>query len=170
MAAVGNGTCLSINNINSLVLKTPRSKLCLQHVLPCPQAMDNLLSINKFCVDNDCFFILTDSHYFLKDKQTGITLLARSSERGLYPFHLNKVSLNKCRTHIVFFGVKTSFDVWYTRLGHPSAQVIRKVVHSFHLPLEGMINLDHLCHECQLGKSKKLPFTDSNRISSEPLE
>jgi hypothetical protein len=45
--------------------------LHLSQVLHCLVAIAKLLSINQFCKDNNCFFILTKSHYFIKDKQTG---------------------------------------------------------------------------------------------------
>lgn len=57
--AVGNGSGLRIHNTGSLQLHTPNSTLHLHNVLHCPKAFVNLLSINKFCRDNSCFFILT---------------------------------------------------------------------------------------------------------------
>jgi hypothetical protein len=42
----------------------------MRRIFLCPQAIANLLSINQFCKDNDCFFILTGSHFFIKDNQT----------------------------------------------------------------------------------------------------
>jgi hypothetical protein len=80
--AVGNGiglsiqntgsmsTGLSIQNTGSMSFHTPKSSFHLSKVLPCPQAYANLLSINQFCHDNDCFFLLNDSHYFVKDNHT----------------------------------------------------------------------------------------------------
>jgi hypothetical protein len=168
--AVGNGSGLSIKNTGSLHLHTPSSSFHLNRVFHCPTAMANLLSINQFCLDNDCFFILTGSHYFVKDNKTGKTLLEGRSEGGLYPIHINKNFVNKCRAHVALFGVKTSLDVWHARLGHPSSQITKRVVSSFQLPLAGSLSVDHICSHCQLGKSKQLPFSDSTRVSSHPLE
>jgi hypothetical protein len=47
--AVGNGTCLSIQNTDSMSFHTPQSSFYLSKVLHCPQAYANLLSINQFC-------------------------------------------------------------------------------------------------------------------------
>ena len=72
--AVGNGTGLSISNIGASILynsKNPfQQPFKLNHILHCPTAAANLLSIQKFCVDNKCWFILIDSHFFVKDNIT----------------------------------------------------------------------------------------------------
>ncbi|RVW25023.1 Retrovirus-related Pol polyprotein from transposon RE1 [Vitis vinifera] len=58
--AVGNGQGLSIAHTGTTIFHTPEAKLNLKRVLHCPQASANLLSINQFCLDNNCLFILTD--------------------------------------------------------------------------------------------------------------
>jgi hypothetical protein len=52
--AVGNGNGLSILHIGSSTLHTPKSILHLKEILHCLEAYANLLSINKFCRDNNC--------------------------------------------------------------------------------------------------------------------
>jgi hypothetical protein len=72
-----------------MIFHTPNSSFNLSNVLHCPQAYANLLSINQFCRDNNCFFfLLNGSHYFVKDNLTGITLLEGRSQGGLYLLHL----------------------------------------------------------------------------------
>ncbi|KAJ0041944.1 hypothetical protein Pint_18126 [Pistacia integerrima] len=93
--AVGNGQGLNIKNTGSIVLHNPAYSLKLSHVLHCPQASANLLFINQFCLDNNCFFILTASHYFIKDNRMGGTLLEGQSSGGLYPINLQSLVLNK---------------------------------------------------------------------------
>ena len=149
---------------------TPQSTFQLSKVLHCPQAYANLLSINQFCHDNSCFFILTDSNYFVEDNHTGLTLLAGKSEGGLYPIHLNLFSVNKQHALTALLGVKTSAAVWHSRLGHTSPQVLSQLLHQFSLPVSGVKHLDGVCEPCQLGKSKQLPFQASTRISSCPLD
>ena len=60
---VGNGSGLHIQHIGSTYLRTPQSNFLLTRVLHCPNVAKNLLSINRFCIDNDCFFILTSSNF-----------------------------------------------------------------------------------------------------------
>jgi hypothetical protein len=67
---VGNGTGLDVNGIgSSLVHCKPSnsfnlSQFLLKDILYCPNASANLLSINKFCIDNNCWFALTSSNFF----------------------------------------------------------------------------------------------------------
>jgi hypothetical protein len=109
---VGNGTGLRIQHTGAMVFHTPQSSFHLSKVLHCPQAYANLLSINQFCLDNNCFFILTGSQYFVKDNHTGLTLLEGRSEGGLYPIQLKSFSVNKQHTLTALLGFKTSAAVW----------------------------------------------------------
>jgi hypothetical protein len=82
--AIGNGSSLQIHNTGSFTLTTPNAKLNMSRMFHCPQALANLLSINQFCKDNQCFLILIDSHYFIKDKLMGLThLKARVKEASI---------------------------------------------------------------------------------------
>jgi hypothetical protein len=101
--AIGNDSRLPIQNTSSLILQTPLSPFNLNCVIHYPTTMANLLSINQFCLDNDCFFILTNSHYFVKDNKTGTTLLESLSEDGLYHIHIKKTFVSKCHAHIALF-------------------------------------------------------------------
>lgn len=64
-----NGSGLQITHTDSYSFPTPQTTLHMRNVFQCPQALANLLSFNQFCKDNNCFFffILTHSHYFIKD-------------------------------------------------------------------------------------------------------
>jgi len=168
--AVGNGTGLRIQNTGSMVFHTPQSSFHLSKVLHCPQAYANLLSINQFCQDNACFFVLNGSHYFVKDNRTGLTLLEGQSEGGLYPIQLKSFSVNKQHALTALLGVKTSAAVWHSRLGHASQPVVSQVLQQFSLPVSGVKQLNGVCEPCQLGKSKQLPFQSSPRVSMCPLD
>jgi len=84
---VGNGTGLLIHNTGSSIVQSPHSasSKLLSQILHCPDASANLLSINKFCKDNKCWFALTDIDFTVKDNLTGKILLHGPSENGLYP-------------------------------------------------------------------------------------
>ena len=51
---VGNGWGLRITQIGSSLFSSPTSKFFLANILWCPNASFNLLSIQKFCSDNNC--------------------------------------------------------------------------------------------------------------------
>lgn len=106
--AVGNGTGLAVENTGYTLLHSLNSSFHLKDLLHCPQAFANLLSIQKFCVDNSCYFILTASHFFVKDLQTKAILLEGRSENGLYLLRLRRNKLNGVKTFTAFLGIKTS--------------------------------------------------------------
>jgi hypothetical protein len=113
---VGNGTGLLIHNTGSSIVQSPNSassKLLLSQILHCPAASANLLSINKFCKDNKCWFALTDIDFTVKDNLTGKILLHGPSENGLYPIRLHPHSLNKASGFTALLGVKTTDMVWH---------------------------------------------------------
>ncbi|XP_021804117.1 uncharacterized protein LOC110748445, partial [Prunus avium] len=151
--AVGNGAGLAISNIGS----TSLSGFKLNHVLHCPSVSANLLSVNQFAKDNNCYFILTSDSFFVKDTLTGKTLFQGKSENGLYPF---RPSLPVFKAFAVI-GERTSSFVWHQRLGHPSSVVFQKIA--------SCVPLSHseskFCSSCPMGKSTKLPFSLSSSVS-----
>jgi hypothetical protein len=60
-------------------------------------------------------------------------------------------------------GVKASASTRHCRLGHPSANILHRVISKFFLPVTDSINKQGIYVSCQLGKSKQLPFSDSSR-------
>lgn len=60
--------------------------------------------------------------------------------------------------------------MWHLRLGHPASTVLHRLLSTFQLPLHGSSKFTSVCTECQMGKSKKLPFLASVSLSSTPLE
>lgn len=76
------------------------------------------------------------------------------------------------RALVTLLGIKTSSLIWHFRLGHPSSDVVSRLVKSFKLHVLSSAldsNKITLCDSCQLGKSKKQPFSASNRHTSTPL-
>jgi hypothetical protein len=175
--AVGNGAALTIANSGSTTLHSSNSSFHLNNVLHCPQSAANLVSIQRFCLDNACFFILTSSHFYIIDFQTRTILLEGKSENGMYPLRLGKKSHKGSKSFIALLGIRTSSLVWHFRLGHPSNDVVTRVIRDNNLPLfhsnfvsSSDFNKNILCGSCQLGKSKKQSFSASNRVSLSPLQ
>jgi hypothetical protein len=84
---IGNGGGLQITSIGFSLFSTPKSIFYLHNILHYPQASFNFLSIQKFCRDNHCYFILTSTYFLIKEMQTKEILLRGSSEAGLYPIY-----------------------------------------------------------------------------------
>jgi len=172
---VGNDASLAMENSGSSILISANSKFHLKDVLYRPQATANLLSIQKFCKDNDCYFKLTSTHFYVKDTRTSALLLEGRCENGFYLLRFHKTSLQgKCAlatSFTAFIGIKTSSLGWHLRLGHPSSEVVARVIKHFDSPMSvNDFNKDFVCVPCQLGKCKRQPFSPSSRISSHPLD
>jgi hypothetical protein len=109
----GNGSGLQIANTGSSLISTPSSQFFLHKVLHCPNASANLLSIQKFCRDNNCYFILTSTHFTIKDMQTKEILLEGPSEVGLYPIYLKHLQSKKVKNQASFLS-STAFLSHFT--------------------------------------------------------
>jgi histidinol-phosphate/aromatic aminotransferase/cobyric acid decarboxylase-like protein len=108
--AVGNGSSLQIQNTGSTFLRTPHSNFLLTRVFHCPNVAANLLSINRFCLDNDCFFILTGTHFLIKANPTGQTILEGPRVNGHYLINPQHCSSNKASIWVALLGVSAFFD------------------------------------------------------------
>jgi len=173
VVGVGNGASLNIQHSGSSIVQSSLPncpQLLLKDVLRCPKASANLVSINKFYIDNNCWFALIGSNFLVKDNLTGRVLLQSPSENGLYPIPLHHLSLNKWKGFAAYVGVKTTYSVWHQRLGHPSPSIVQHLLKNQHLPLTSSLDKTRICEACQLGKSKKLPFGESTRCTSDSLE
>ncbi|KAJ9566905.1 hypothetical protein OSB04_002871 [Centaurea solstitialis] len=116
---VGNDNSVPIFHIGSSKIYSPNKTFNLTDILHVPQLKQNLLSVQKFCLDNNVFFEFHSSYFVVKDESTQTTLLTGPSEQGLYSIRLPQLnSLPK----IAFTTVRASSNIWHQRLGHPHAQ------------------------------------------------
>jgi len=160
---IGNGTSLNISHTGTNSIQIHSFILTLKDIACCPQASAHLLSINKLCKDNNVLFEITGTNFSIKDILTGDTLLTGLSENGLYPINPRQLPSSKFHALIMTVGVKASASTRHCRLGHPSANILHRVISKFSLPVTDSINKQGIYVSCQLGKSKQLPFSDSSR-------
>ncbi|KAM0037798.1 putative RNA-directed DNA polymerase [Helianthus debilis subsp. tardiflorus] len=163
---IGDGNPLPIFHIGSSTIFSPSKTFKLSDILHVPELKQNLLSVQKFCVDNDVFFEFHSSYFVVKDESTRTTLLTGPSEQGLYSIRLPQL---KSIPKVAFTAVKASSTTWHQRLGHPHAQVFRSIVSHFSLPISDKFS-NNLCTSCQLGKSSKLSLSDSTFRSTNFLD
>ena len=163
--AVGNGSTLQIANIGSTSLTAHNSTFKLNHVLHCPNVPINLLSIQKFCADNNCLFELTASSFVVKDIRTGEALLHGHSRDGLYPIPLHQFPSPKTNGLTAYLGLQTSTHIWHHRLCHPAMPIVQRILNNHKLPTTNSSDKFSFCEPCQLTKNKRLPFPKSTRES-----
>ena len=82
---IGNGLGLQIQHIGSAILNTLTTQnLYLTNILHVPDITKNLLSVSRQLANNSAIIEFHKSIYFVKDKNTGITLLKGIARDGLY--------------------------------------------------------------------------------------
>jgi hypothetical protein len=71
----------------------------------------------------------------------------------------------------VFSAIKISIDRWHSRLGHPSRDIVRRVLSKNNLPCAHFDkSSESVCDACACAKAHQLPFPISSSRSSAPLE
>ncbi|KAD5508217.1 hypothetical protein E3N88_15920 [Mikania micrantha] len=163
---VGNGTPLPILHIGSTRLYSPSKTFSLHNILHVPEIKTNLLSVQKFCQDNNVFFEFHATFFLVKDKSTRATLLMGPSNGGLYSFRFPKDHPIK---KVAFSTIRASSTIWHQRLGHPHPQLFASMISKYCLPV---LNNDTVspCNACSIGKSSKPHLFPSNYKSTHVLD
>ncbi|GJY44007.1 putative RNA-directed DNA polymerase [Tanacetum coccineum] len=163
---VGNGKGLPILHIGSSKVYSSQKTFSLKNILHVPEISHNLLSVQKFCHDNDVFSEFHNSYFVVKDESTHTTLLTGPSKHGLYTITLPQLkSINK----VSFSAVRASPTIWHRRLGHPHQRLLHSMLSNFSLPVTNK-SLSSFCNSCPLGKSSKLPLFESGFRSNNILD
>jgi histone deacetylase 1/2 len=157
-----DGSGMHIRHVGHSTIPNSTRSLQLRDVLHVPSVTRNLLSVPKFTRDNNVFFEFHPWYFFVKDRATREILLRGGVHGGLY--RIDDPFIKQ-----VFSGLKVSREKWHARLGHPATPIVRHVLHRNKLPLYGSTN-NVICDSCQQGKSHQLPFSNSDRVISKPLE
>ena len=84
---IGNGQQLPISNIGNAQLYTFSYLFNLKKLLHVPSMASHLLSVNRFCCDNNCAFYFDADIFRIQDRPIGKPLYTGLSKDGLYPIH-----------------------------------------------------------------------------------
>jgi hypothetical protein len=134
---VANGSGMDINRIGKTIIPTSDRDLVLNHVLHVPSAHKNLISVHLFTLDNDTFIEFHPYLFLIKDRKTKKVLLHGPCRGGLYPLPPFTSKFRK----LVFSAIKISSHRWHSRLGHPSRDIVRRVVSKNNLPCASFVVL-----------------------------
>lgn len=162
---VGNGSRIPVTSSGNAILNTPSRSLSLNQVLITPQIVKNLISVRRFTKDNFCTVEFDPFGFSVKDLHTRKVLMRVNSSGDLnfVPAALSQAS----STSSAFLSF--SPDIWHKRLAHLN----KNSLHSLRLSNLISCNNDSLsssCVACQLGKQIKLPFSNSQTITTNPFE
>ncbi|RVW33312.1 Retrovirus-related Pol polyprotein from transposon RE2 [Vitis vinifera] len=167
---VGNGKQLPISSIGSKYFHSSQKSFQFQDVFHVLQLTTNLISVSKFCIDNNSFFEFHPNIYLIKDKTTKQILHQGTIERGLYKFPSTPChdSVTSSYSHSAFIAQpKNEFSKWHNRLGHPTPLILKQILASCNIPCN--TNTKQIFCACQLAKSQKLSFSSSTSRVSHPL-
>ncbi|KAM1595342.1 hypothetical protein ACFX14_001645 [Malus domestica] len=160
---IGDGKGLPILHLGSSRVSTNTHCFDLKNVLHVPALKQDLLSANKFILDNQCSVHLYPFHFFVKDLSSENVLFNGPVRDGFYPFPTTGTQ------HAFAATSKASQAIWHQRLGHPSSRIMNKIASTFCISFTGS-SLQSLCSSCAMGKCSKLPFPYVSCSSSKPLE
>jgi hypothetical protein len=110
---------MAIQHIGHTSFHTPDRPIHLNNILHIPQATKSLVSALKLVSDNNSYVEIHPKFFFVKDQDTGRTLLHGTSNNGLYPFNGVTSSPNK---HAL--STRSPSAQWHARLGHPSSSIV----------------------------------------------
>ena len=164
-----NGAGMSISHIGHSTISGSSSKpLYLRNILHVPHVNKHLLSVHKLVSDNDTFTEFHPHFFSLKDRATKAVLLQSRCRNGLYPVPSYKQS-SLVSGPRALSSVRLSSDLWHTRLGHPSKNVVDSVLRVNKFACAPSTN-SSVCDACQRAKVHQLPFRDSTHVTHAPLE
>ncbi|KAK0580290.1 hypothetical protein LWI29_000376 [Acer saccharum] len=170
---LGDGKTIPITHTGSSFLNNSDNLFRLQHVLCSPNISHNLISVSQFCSHNKTSVEFFPDYFLVKDLTTGASLARGQNKSNLYVWpqssqprqqvsraHLNSASVNPVASQLA----------WHCRLGHPSAQVLQKIIQQQSLPVVKSGSSFPSCSACLCNKSHRLPFGKSTLTSNKPLE
>ncbi|KAK1430107.1 hypothetical protein QVD17_12618 [Tagetes erecta] len=160
---VGNGHKIPIVGIGTQKLPPPLPPLTLSHVLHAPHLIKNLLSVRRLTTDNNISIEFDPFGFDVKDLKTRKPIVRCDSTGDLYPFTFSSTTSTTAPS--AFAAI--SQDLWHSRLGHPGSSILHAL--NKVLPLQKHKHAS-FCSSCVLGKHIKLPFHDSNFVSSLPFD
>lgn len=97
-----NGLSLQIQHVGSAILNTLiTQKLYLTNILHVPAITKNLLNVYRLLTDNNAIIEFHESICFVKDKNTGITLLKGIARNGLYQVEGLNTVCHSTQSHVL---------------------------------------------------------------------
>ncbi|KAJ4774690.1 Gag/pol [Rhynchospora pubera] len=160
---IGDGKGLTITHIGSATVCLGVHSIILTNVLLVPDFTKNLISLSQILADNNLTIDFHSCFCIIKDSLTSKILLQGRTCNGLYLLTTTAPVFPQA-----LIGERVAADLWHSRLGHPSFTVTRKFITDYHLPCNK--TEFHMCTDCSLAKSHKLPFSCSNSLSVAPLD
>jgi hypothetical protein len=157
---------MDIDHIGKSAIPTSSRPLHLNHVLHVPRAHKQLVSIHCFTLDNHTFIELHPYFFLIKDQATKQVLLRGPCRGGLYPL----LPLPSSTQKLILSAIKPSSQRWHCRLGHPSRDIVLRVIKDNNLSYSSLDYPESVCDACLRAKAHQLPYLTSSSQSTAPLD
>ncbi|KAJ0688424.1 putative RNA-directed DNA polymerase [Helianthus annuus] len=149
-----NGTSVSVLKIGDLRLI---NNVIIKDVFYVPGYSVNLLSVHKLAKDNKIAVLFNEDNCMLQDLGSKKILVIGRQENGLYFVGRDGNFASLC------FNSFVRTDLWHSRLGHPSDQVLAVLKDNLDVK-----NVEHSpCEICHRSKQVRVPFPLSEHKSKE---
>jgi hypothetical protein len=162
---VTNGSGLKISYVGHSLLSGSNRPLHLNHIFCVLSINKNLCLVHRLTSDNDAFMELHPHSFYLKDRVSKRVLLQGRSRGGLYPIPIKNW---RPSSSVALAATRVTPEVWHRRLGHPSHAIVLSVLNKLGVKIQS--HESSVCGACQQAKSHQLPFSDSTRVTTKPLE
>jgi histone deacetylase 1/2 len=164
---VGDGNGLSISHIGHTILRSLKHTFTLSNVLNIPHITKPLLSVLKFCRDNNVYFKFHASVFYVKDLTIQAVLLSGQSNDGLYV--LSESSATTIPQAYWSPCVSATADLRHRRLGHPMSRIFNLLVFKNKIMCTSRRSLVQ-CQACLLGKSSHMSLRPMGHKTTAPLD
>ncbi|KAL6327702.1 hypothetical protein AAG906_022764 [Vitis piasezkii] len=136
---IGNGKHLTISNTGFTRLFSNPHSFQLKKVFHVPFISANLISVAKFCSDNNALIEFHSNGFFVKDLHTKRVLAQGKLENGLYKFPVisNKKTAYVGITNDSTFQCSTignKKELWHHRLAMPANDIVTRIMHNCNVP------------------------------------
>jgi hypothetical protein len=117
-----------------------------------PHIIKNLIFVRQFTTDNQVSVEFDMYGLSVKDLHMRNVIVRCNSSRRLYPLFPLTSSLS-----LALLAGTSSSTLWHRRLGHLGFEALSRLV-----PSCNKLEIETLCHACQLGRHAWLPFSASH--------
>jgi hypothetical protein len=160
-----NDTGIDIIHVSKTIMSHPTHPFHLNDVLHVPHTHKQLVSIHRFNLDNNAFIELHPFFFMIKDRTTRKVLLHGPCRGGMYPLPQLPQSTQK----LLHLAIKPSSQRWHYKLGHPSRDIVHRVLRSNNISCSRLDSDESICDACLRAKAHQLPYSRSVSQSTTPL-
>ena len=163
---VGDGKGLPRSHLDHTKIYTSHCSFTLSNVLHVPAITKPLLSVQKFCLDNNVYFEFYPHVFYIKDLNTNEVLLSGQSKDGLY-----------CSTKSSIASVSQAYRSPYTSastslchhgLGYPTSRIFQLLVLKNIICNNKLLNFQY--QSCPLEKLSCLSLGPTGHKTSASLQ